>query len=171
MGIIFRGSMHRGDVREPCKDRPSGIYASLNHGGETVNTESDMDLVLPVDTIRDRLNRDPEFLLTARFWYCDIRFFIGGDLYFMRIENGKVDHFQHGTQGFDPYTVNIGGPVEVWKKMMEPRPQPFYHDWFAASFHHGFTFGGDLESAYAHYYAIRRINAIMRETVIESRAA
>jgi hypothetical protein len=136
-----------------------------------VNTESDMDLVLPVDTIRDRLNRDPEFLLTARFWYCDIRFFIGGDLYFMRIENGKVDHFQHGTQGFDPYTINIGGPVEVWKKMMEPRPQPFYHDWFAASFHHGFTFGGDLESAYAHYYAIRRINAIMREAVIESRAA
>jgi len=37
-------------------------------------------LVLPVDTIRDHLNRDPEFLLTARFWYCDIRFFIGKDL-------------------------------------------------------------------------------------------
>ena len=89
----------------------------------------------------------------------------------VRIENGRVDGFQHGTQGFDPYTINIGGPEEVWKKMMEQRPKPFYHDWFAASFHHEFTFGGDLEAAYAYYFAIRRINALMRQTVIESRAA
>lgn len=136
-----------------------------------MNTEATADLVLPVDTIRDRLNRDPEFLLAARFWYCDIRFFIGKDQYFMRIDNGKVDRFQHGSQGFDPYTINIGGPPEVWRRMMERRPQPFYHDWFAASFHHDFTFGGDLESAYAYYYAIRRINAIMRQSDIDSRAA
>src|ERR1700721_556509 len=87
-----------------------------------VNTETTASLVLPADLIRERLNRDPEFLLAARFWYCDIRFFIGQDLYFMRIENGKVDHFQHGTQGFEPYTINIGGPEECGKKMMEGRP-------------------------------------------------
>ena len=81
-----------------------------------------------------------------------------------------VDHFQQGTQGFEPYAINIGGPAEVWEKMMVRRPRPFYHDWFAASFHHEFTLGGDLESAYAYYYAIRRINAIMREAVTESRA-
>jgi hypothetical protein len=136
-----------------------------------VNTETKKGLVLPVEAIRERLNRDPEFLLAARFWYCDIRFFIGDDSYFMRIEDGKVGRFHHGTHGFDPYAINIGGPEEIWRKMMEPKPKPFYHDWFAASFHHDFTFGGDLESAYAHYYAIRRINAIMRETAGESRAA
>jgi hypothetical protein len=136
-----------------------------------VNTETVARLVLPVDTIRAHLNQDPEFLLTARFWYCDIRFFIGEDPYFMRIENGKVDHFQQGTQGFEPYSINIGGPAEVWKKMMVRWPRPFYHDWFAASFHHEFTLGGDLESAYAYYYAIRRINAIMREAVTELHTA
>jgi hypothetical protein len=88
----------------------------------------------------------------------------------MRIENGKVDHFLRGTQGFEPYSISIGGPLEVWKKMMVQLPRPFYHDWFAASFHHEFILGGDLESAYAYYYAIRRINAIMRETVTESHA-
>lgn len=136
-----------------------------------MNTDAGTKLILPVEVIRDRLNRDPEFLLTARFWCCDIRFFIGDDSYFMRIENGKVDHFQHGTQGFDPYTINIGGSEEVWRRMMDLKPRPFYHDWFAASIHHGFTFGGDLESAYAYYYAIRRINAITRQAVIEARAA
>jgi hypothetical protein len=33
-----------------------------------------------------------------------------------------------------------------------------------------FTFGGDLEAAYAYYFAIRLINALMRQTVVESRA-
>jgi len=122
-------------------------------------------LTLPVDDIRDRLNRDPEFVLTARYWYCDLRFVVGEDLYFMHIENGRVESFQQGTQGFDPYTINIGGPVEVWQQMLVARPRPFYHDWFAASFHHDFELGGDLESAYAYYFAIRRIHAMMGESV------
>jgi hypothetical protein len=27
----------------------------------------------------------------------------------------KVDRFQQGTQGFEPYVINIGGPAEVWE--------------------------------------------------------
>jgi len=123
---------------------------------------------LPVEEITQRLNADPEFVLTARFWYCDIRFVIGEEKYFMRIENGKVAAFRHGTNGFDPYTINIAGPVEVWARMFEPVPKPFYHDWFAASFHHEFEFGGDLESAYAYYYSLRRIKAIMGEAMRDS---
>ncbi|MEQ8230847.1 MAG: hypothetical protein RLW61_05815 [Gammaproteobacteria bacterium] len=122
-------------------------------------------LILPADDIRERLNHDPEFLLAARWWYCDLRFVVGEDLYFMHVENGRVTSFEHGTQGFDPYTINIGGPVEVWEQMLVEKPQPFYHDWFAASFHHSFELGGDLESAYAYYFAIRRIHAIMGESV------
>ena len=123
------------------------------------------NLTLPVDDIRARLNADAEFKLTARFWYCDLRFVVGDDKYFMHIENGRVASFQLGTQGFDPYTINIGGPVDVWQQMLVEKPKPFYHDWFAASFHHQFEFGGDLESAYAYYYALRRIHAIMGECV------
>ncbi len=127
--------------------------------------------VLPVDFIRERLNDDPEFKLTARFWYGNIRFELGRDLYFMRVENGHVQSFQCGTDGFDPYTINIGGPIAVWEKMLVAAPQPFYHDWFAASFHHDFEFGGDLETAYAYYYALRRVHAIMREAISAKVAA
>ncbi|MEX2480269.1 MAG: hypothetical protein WD928_05345 [Gammaproteobacteria bacterium] len=118
-------------------------------------------LILPVDDIRDRLNRDPEFVLTARFWYCDVRFLVGDDPYFMHIENGRVSSFQHGTQGFDPYDIHIGGPVEVWQHMLVEKPKPFYHDWLAAALHHGFELSGDLQSAYAYYFALRRIHAVM----------
>lgn len=122
-------------------------------------------LVLPVDDIVRRLNADPEFKLTSRFWYCDIRFVIGDEPYFMHIENGIVGSFTSGTNGFDPYTINIIGTEEVWERMFEEVPKPFYHDWFAAAFHHDFEFGGDLETAYAYYYSLRRIKAIMGESV------
>jgi hypothetical protein len=124
-------------------------------------------LLLPVDAIRDHLNGDKEFLLTARFWTCDLRFVLGEDVYFMHIDNGRVASFQHGTHGFDPYAITIGGPVEIWEKMLVEKPKPFYHDWFAAAFHHDFEFGGDLEAAYAYYYAIRRIKIVMGECVRE----
>lgn len=127
--------------------------------------------VIPVNDIVARLNSDPEFLLTARFWYCDIRFVIGVEQYFMHIENGRVESFTHGTNGFDPYTINLSGSEEVWARMFEPTPKPFFHDWFAASFHHEFEFGGDLESAYAYYYSLRRIKAIMGEAVRATREA
>ena len=126
---------------------------------------------IPVERVQEKLNQDKEFLLTSRFWYCDIRFVVGDDLYFMHIENGKVTSFVKGTQGFDPYTINIGGPVEVWEQMVVENPRPFYHDWFAASFHHEFEFGGDLEAAYAYYYSIRRINAMIGEAIRESSTA
>ena len=122
-------------------------------------------LVLPVEAILTQLNDDPEFKLSARYWNCDIRFIIGDDPYFMHIENGRVVSFQRGTQGHDPYNINISGPEHVWEQMLEEIPRPFYHDWFAASAHHELDFSGDLESAYAYYYALRRIKAIMSRTV------
>lgn len=134
-----------------------------------MSSASTVSLVFPVDAVKTRLNTDAEFGLMARYWYTDIRFFIDDDQYFLRIEDGKVRYFQHGTHGFDPYTINIGGPAAVWQKMMEETPQPFYHDFFAASLHHGFTCGGDIESLYAYYGAVRRILEIIRAAVRAAR--
>lgn len=122
-------------------------------------------LVLPTDAIRAGLNDDPEFRLAARYWYSNIRFCIGDDVYFMQIEDGVVAKFWQGTQGFDPYDINVAGPVDVWQQMLVEKPQPFYHDWFAAQFHHDFELGGDLPSAYAYYFALRRIHAVFGNCV------
>ena len=50
---------------------------------------------------------------------------------------------------------------DFWLETLQVKPKPFYHDWFAASMHHALDFGGDLESAYAYYYSIRRIHHCM----------
>ncbi|MGE0485593.1 MAG: hypothetical protein AB7Q81_15720 [Gammaproteobacteria bacterium] len=123
-------------------------------------------LPLPVDAIRERLNVDPEFTLTARYWNCDIRYRVGDDDYFMHIENGRVTTFVAGTQGYDPYDIHVGGALETWRPMLlEANPKPFYHDIFAATLHHGFEMSGDLGAAYAYYYALRRIHAVFGECV------
>ena len=128
-------------------------------------------LKLPVKAIEAALNDDPEFKLAARFWNCNIRFAIGKDLYFMQIRDGVVVDFHSGTAGFDPYDINIGGTEECWEEMMRDPPKPFYHDWFGASFHHDFEISGDLESAYAYYFAIRRIQTITARCVRKVRQA
>ena len=87
------------------------------------------------------------------------------EFYFMVIRDGVIDDFYQGTTGLDAYTINVGGHLKVWDKMMELPPQPFYHDWFAASFHHEFELGGDLQSAYAYYYALKRIHVCMAQCV------
>ena len=126
-------------------------------------------LVLPAQAIKLALNSDSEFKLAARFWNCNIRFAIGKDLYFMRITDGVVQNFSAGTEGFDPYEIHIGGTEGCWEEMMVDPPKPFYHDWFGASFHHDFEISGDLASAYAYYFAIRRIQIITARCVREAR--
>ena len=117
----------------------------------------------PLQKVKETVNNDKEFKITARFWSCHIRFRVGSEFYFMDIKEGVVKEFYRGESGFDPYNIEIGGASEDWKEMMNQPAKPFYHDWFAASFHHDFYLGGDLESAYAYYYALRRIHACMAD--------
>jgi hypothetical protein len=120
-------------------------------------------VALQVDAVRKGLQNDREWSLAARFWYARIRFFIGDDQYFMRIEDGRVAEFKAGTDGFDSYTINIGGPPEVWRHLLMEVPPPYYQDFLPAQLHHGFTCGGDLPSLYAYYGAMSRILAVMRQ--------
>lgn len=102
----------------------------------------------------------------------DLRFKVGDELYFMGSRMGRVATFTHGTHGFDPYTINIGGPVDAGEQMLVDRAEAVFPRLVRCfSFHHPFEFGGDLESAYAYYYALRRIHAIMGVCVREQRKA
>ena len=53
-------------------------------------------------------------------------------------------------------------PAE-WAKLLAPVPPPFYQDVFGASLHHPVSLGGDVETLYAYYPAMRRVLEILRE--------
>ena len=93
-----------------------------------------MEAFFDLEDIKNRINNDKEYQLVSRFWSANIRFKVEDEFYFMEIAEGKVQKFYRGTSGFDPYDIHIGGPKDVWLKMMVETPKPFYHDWFATSF-------------------------------------
>jgi len=54
-------------------------------------------------------------------------------------------------------------PAEVWERMLEPIPAPFYHDLFAAAVHHGVQMNPDYLDFAAYYPALRRMLEVMRD--------
>ena len=120
---------------------------------------------LPVHQIKTAVNNDPEFRITARFWHAAIRLEIGDDAVLLCIEKGQVAEVMSGRQVFAflvPANIVIAAPATEWEKFLERVPKPFYVDLFSATAHHGFTVGGDMESVYAYYPALRRLFDILR---------
>ena len=123
-------------------------------------------LVIPVNAVREGVNRDPEFSIAGRFWNAIIRFYTNeADEYFMQIEHGRVTSFREGSNGYQVSTIHVGGPRRIWQEILKPKPKRFCNDFFPAAIHHGMQLGGDLSSLYAYYGALQRIAAIMRREV------
>ena len=57
----------------------------------------------------------------------------------------------------------ISADAAEWEKLLAPTPQPFYQDVFGAALHHPVSLGGDFETLYAYYPAIRRVIELLRE--------
>lgn len=123
-----------------------------------------MPVTLPCDATREALNADPEFRLNAQHWNAAVKLKVGDRNYLMRVVDGTVEEFKDEWDAFDVYTITIGGPEEGWEQMLKPIPPPFYQDFWGAFFRHDFEMGGDLESLYANYGAVRRMLEVLRAT-------
>ncbi|MGE0681081.1 MAG: hypothetical protein AB7P69_09315 [Candidatus Binatia bacterium] len=115
--------------------------------------------------LQEAANGDPEFRLTARFWDTAIRLEMGNEALLIRIEKGQIAEVVTGHQAFaflTPVNIIVSASAGDWQKFFERIPKPFYVDLWGATAHHGFKVGGDMESLYAYYPAVRRLFDIMR---------
>lgn len=126
-----------------------------------------MAVQLRCEKIVATINGDPEFQISARLWNTRIRFDVGDHPYAVHVDEGKVVEFTDEPDDFRPYAIRIGGPEEGWEKLLSPVPPPFYQDFWGVFFRHEFEMGGDLESLYAYYGAVRRLLDVMRQTTNE----
>ena len=120
--------------------------------------------------LKEALNNDPEFLLTARMWNASVRLNMEKDALLVKIHDGKVIDIEAGHYDFDlltPGDVFITAPYEDWQKFLAPVPKPFYVDLWGATIHHGFRITGDMETFYAYYPALRRFFDVMREVTLD----
>jgi hypothetical protein len=128
-----------------------------------------MAVTFPPEELRDALNGDPEFRLAARYWNGALEFRIGAERCVVNLAEGEVTEVGDEVRG-PAASVVISAPEEDWAKLLKLAPRPFYQDFHAASAHHGFRLGGDVETLWAYYAAVRRSADILRAVAIVDRS-
>lgn len=122
-----------------------------------------MKVTISRDALKSDLRDDSEFRVFARYWSGSLRFDIGEDVYLIRLENGEVSAVDSEARTeAGPGDVVITAPADDWAQFLQPIPRPWFHEFYPASAHHGFRLGGDPDTLWPYYYAIRRSGEIMR---------
>ena len=121
-------------------------------------------MALPdVAALRMRFERDSELGHAVRFWTGALYLRAGEARSALRFEAGRFVHAGPSAEPTGPRDVEISAAPGEWAKLLAPLPPPFYQDVFGASLHHPVSLGGDVETLYAYYPAIRRVLEILRE--------
>ena len=80
----------------------------------------------------------------------------------LRFEAGRFAGAGRATRRPARATSTIAAAPAEWEKLLAPVPPPFYQDPFGASLHHPVSLGGDPETLFAYYGALRRVIEILR---------
>jgi hypothetical protein len=118
--------------------------------------------VIDWTSVARRLDGDGEFRVAARHWTATVRLDVGEDTRALRVEDGRVRSLDRAAKDA-PCEVFVSAPAEVWERMLQPIPPPFYHDLLAASLHHGLQMNPDFLEFAAYYPALRRMLEVLRE--------
>ena len=117
------------------------------------------------ENLREALNTDPEFQLSARYWNGRVKLDFGDRVYIIGVHDGVVENIQEDPTMYDPSDLSISASSEGWDELLAEMPRPFYQDIYSASVHHDFEIEGDLEQFFAYHAALRRMTQIMRGMV------
>lgn len=124
------------------------------------------DIPLPLDLARlqTALENDPEFRLQSRALTTTFRFVIGEVQHFLlTFRDGELAEIDPAVTPLDPFDIQLLGSEEHWACLLAATPAPFYQDFFPAMLHHGFRIEGDMETVFAYYPAIRRMQDLLRQ--------
>jgi hypothetical protein len=118
--------------------------------------------------VRNVINSDPEFKLARRFFSKDILLIVGDAKCIVKLRDGVVIEIKLNPTFMNPWSFFIKGSVETWQKFLQPIPPPFFTDLYGGISRQHFELGGDIEAAFAHYWALTRMLDVLRELENES---
>jgi hypothetical protein len=110
-----------------------------------------------------RFDADRELARSARFWTGAMHLGVGPKRWRLRFENGRFSAAEASDAALGPRDLEIAASPEEWEKLLAKVPAAFYQDPFGASLHHAVSLGGDSETLFAYYGALRRVIEILRE--------
>ena len=106
---------------------------------------------------------DRELARCARFFTGSLHLGVGARRYALEFEGGRFVRAAAVDAEPGPRDLALSAAADEWEKLLAPRPLPFYQDPFGASLHHAVSLGGDSETLFAYYGALRRVIEILRE--------
>ena len=113
--------------------------------------------------VRDSINNDPEFRLASRFFSKDILLIVGEAKCIVKLSDGNVTEIKLNPTFMNPWSFLIKGSTEAWQKFLQPIPPPTFTDLYGCMSRQHFELGGDIEAAFAHYWALTRMLDVLRE--------
>lgn len=105
---------------------------------------------------------DPELMRCARFWTGSLHLGVGAKRFALRFEAGRFAGASRSDSAPEPRDVEVSAADDEWENLLAPVPKPFYQDVFGASLHHPVSLGGDPDTIFAYYPAVRRVIEILR---------
>ena len=119
--------------------------------------------LLDLSRLKQTVNADPEFKLTARLLNAKLKLQIGTEQALISIKDGAVVDVNESPTFFDEWDIIASGPAEGWQKLLQSVPPPLYQDLFPAAVHRGFSVGGNLDLLFGYYAAFRRLTDLLRK--------
>ena len=116
-----------------------------------------------LENVRNSINDDPEFRLAARFMSQEILIGAGDARCIISVRDGHLTEIRLDPARVDAWDFSVEASPESWEKFLQPVPPPFYNGLYAGMMRQTFKLEGNLEAAFAHFWALTRLLDIMRE--------
>ncbi len=113
--------------------------------------------------LKQAINSDPEFKLAAEFMIQDVLLAAGDSRCIVKVREGVVTEIKLNPTLMDPWSFSIRASAQFWDKFLQPIPPPFHNGLFAGMTHGILKIEGNLEAAFAHFWAMARMLDVARQ--------
>ncbi len=113
--------------------------------------------------LREGINSDPEFKLAAEFMTQDVLLGADDSRCLIKVRDGVVTEIKVSPTFLEPWGFAIRASAQFWEKFLQPVPPPFHNGLFAGMTHGILKIEGNLEAAFAHFWAMCRMLDVMRQ--------
>ena len=116
-----------------------------------------------IGRLQDTMNHDPEFKLAARFLSEDILLEMEDSQCIFKIRDGVVTGIDPAPHSRDPWDFSLKASAESWEKLLRSPPPPFFTGFNAVMVRGNLQIAGNIEVAFAYFWALNRMLDLMRQ--------
>lgn len=116
-----------------------------------------------MDRYKKAVNADPELDVIGEWFSSDFKLCFEGNDYLLKVRGGKIEEIVHAPRFDVPVKFSLRAPMSIWRKFINPKPEPLFHDFFAMLMRvPEFELDGDSLAAMQNARALHRMMNILK---------